>query len=64
MVRGALLLSPEQVLSRGYSITRDAQTGVVFRDARSVKRGQRLKTQLKFGEVLSTVETGSQSEKD
>jgi exodeoxyribonuclease VII large subunit len=50
------LLGPEQVLSRGYSITTDAVTGKVLREATQVKAGQRLKTRLKAGEVLSRVE--------
>jgi len=52
------LLGPEQVLSRGYSITTDAGTGRVVRDATEVANGQRLKTRLKTGEVLSRVEDG------
>ncbi len=50
------LLSPQQVLSRGYSITTDAETGKVLRDAAKVKSGQRLKTRLQKGEVVSKVE--------
>jgi exodeoxyribonuclease VII large subunit len=50
------LLSPEQVLSRGYSITTDAETGKVLRDAAKVKPGQRLKTRLQKGEIVSKVE--------
>ena len=50
------LLGPEQVLARGYSITTDAQTGKVLREAKEVKAGQRLKTRLKKGEVQSIVE--------
>jgi exodeoxyribonuclease VII large subunit len=50
------LLGPEQVLARGYSITLDAVTGRVLRDAKVVKAGQRLKTRLKAGEVLSRAE--------
>ncbi len=53
------LLGPEQVLARGYSITTDAQTGRVLRAATEVKAGQRLKTQLKAGEVISRVELGA-----
>jgi exodeoxyribonuclease VII large subunit len=52
------LLGPEQVLSRGYSITMDAASGKVLRDAARVKAGQKLKTRLKTGEVLSHAETG------
>ena len=50
------LLGPEQVLSRGYSITMDAATGKILRDAKQVKPGQRLKTRLKNGEVSSVAE--------
>jgi exodeoxyribonuclease VII large subunit len=49
------LLGPEQVLARGYSITLDAATGNVLRDAKKVKSGQKLKTRLKSGEIFSEV---------
>ena len=47
------LLGPEQVLARGYSITMDAATNKVLRDARLVKPGQKLKTRLNSGEIIS-----------
>jgi exodeoxyribonuclease VII large subunit len=50
------LLGPEQVLARGYSITTDAATGKVVREAAEVKSGQRLKTRLKTGEIFSRTE--------
>jgi len=50
------LLGPEQVLSRGYSITMDAASGTVLRDAAKVNAGQKLKIRLKSGEVLSQVQ--------
>ena len=50
------LLGPEQVLTRGYSITMDAASGKILRDAKQVKPGQRLKTRLKSGEVTSVAE--------
>ena len=50
-------LGPEQVLARGYSITMDAASGKVLRDATKVKAGQKLKTRLKKGEVLSQAES-------
>jgi exodeoxyribonuclease VII large subunit len=50
------LLGPEQVLGRGYSITRDAQSGAVLRAAAAARAGQRLKTRLKVGEIASVVE--------
>jgi exodeoxyribonuclease VII large subunit len=50
------LLGPEQVLARGYSITMDAASGKVLRNAQRVQSGQRLKTRLQAGEVLSRAE--------
>ena len=50
------LLGPEQVLARGYSITMEAESGKILREAKKVKRGQRLKTRLKDGQVRSVVE--------
>jgi len=50
------LLGPEQVLSRGYSITTDAATGKVLREAARIKAGERLKTRLKTGEIFSRAE--------
>ncbi len=50
------LLGPDQVLQRGYSSTSEAETGKVLRDANEVRAGQRLRTRLKTGEVLSRVE--------
>jgi len=49
------LLSPKSVLARGYSITRDAATGAVLRDAKNAKLGQVLRTHLHAGEIRSTV---------
>ncbi len=49
-------LGPEQVLARGYSITTDAASGKVLRDATKVKAGQKLKTRLAKGEVFSRKE--------
>ena len=50
-------LGPEQVLARGYSITTDAATGKVLRDAVKVKAGQKLKTRLGKGTVISQAES-------
>jgi exodeoxyribonuclease VII large subunit len=50
------LLGPEQVLARGYSITMDAATGAVVRDAARVQPGQRLKTRLQKGTVTVRAE--------
>ena len=49
------LLGPEQVLARGYSITRDAATGRILRAAAETAPGQKLATRLNKGEVTSTV---------
>ncbi len=49
------LLSPENVLARGYSITTEAATGRVIRKAGETQPGQTLKTRLHEGEVLSKV---------
>jgi exodeoxyribonuclease VII large subunit len=49
-------LGPEQVLARGYSLTTDAATGKVLRDAAQVAVGQKMKTRLAKGEVKSTAE--------
>jgi exodeoxyribonuclease VII large subunit len=50
------LLSPLSVLDRGFSVTRDAITGKVIRNAASVKPGQKLVTQLQKGELKSVAE--------
>jgi len=49
------LLSPQTILDRGYSITRDAQTGKVIKSADSTTAGQRLTTTLAEGEIDSRV---------
>lgn len=49
------LLSPLNVLDRGYSITLDPATGKVVREAAQVKPGQALRTRLANGEVESVV---------
>jgi exodeoxyribonuclease VII large subunit len=49
------LLGPEQVLARGYSITLDAASGRILRDAHETRPGQKLRTKLEAGEVRSTV---------
>jgi exodeoxyribonuclease VII large subunit len=51
------LLGPEQVLARGYSITRDAATGRILRDAAETAPAQKLATRLQTGEVSSIVTT-------
>lgn len=51
------LLSPQQVLERGFSITQDAESGQVIRNAKQVRAGQRLKTKLAQGDVASIAES-------
>ncbi len=50
------LLGPENVLQRGYSITMDAESDEIIRDAAKVKLGQKLKTRVKSGTIHSQVE--------
>ncbi|HMJ66711.1 MAG TPA: exodeoxyribonuclease VII large subunit [Candidatus Binatia bacterium] len=50
------LLSPENVLSRGYSITTDAATRKILRNAAETKPRQIIHTRLKTGTVKSVVE--------
>ena len=50
------LLSPDNVLSRGYSITSDAVTGEIIRDVSKLKTGQSMTTRLTKGKVVSTIE--------
>ncbi len=49
------LLSPQSVLDRGYSITMESGTGVVVRRADQVRKGMRLVTRLREGEIGSEV---------
>ncbi|MGA9453130.1 MAG: exodeoxyribonuclease VII large subunit, partial [Verrucomicrobiia bacterium] len=50
------LLGPEQVLSRGYSITMNAATGKIIRRAKDVKSGENLRTRVSEGEIISRVQ--------
>ncbi len=50
------LLSPQQVLERGFSITQDAESGKVIREAGQIRAGQWLKTKLAKGEITSVTE--------
>ncbi|NBP25532.1 MAG: hypothetical protein EBU81_13485 [Proteobacteria bacterium] len=49
------LLSPQNVLDRGYSLTFDADTGALVRQAQGLVPGRRLQTRLQSGEVSSVV---------
>jgi exodeoxyribonuclease VII large subunit len=50
------LLSTENALARGYSITMDARSGKIIRAAGAVRAGQRLRTKLKSGEITSVAQ--------
>lgn len=50
------LLSPEHTLARGYSITMDAATGRIIRDAAETRPGQALHTRVQRGTFRSRVE--------
>ena len=50
------LLSPENVLARGYSITQDRASGKIIRRAGEIKPRQKLRTRLSEGQVDSTAE--------
>lgn len=50
-------LNPLRVLQRGYSVTRDAETGQIVASLEALQVGQRLETQLADGVVTSRIET-------
>lgn len=50
------LLSPDQILARGYSITQDTATGRIIRDAAETRPGQALTTRVSRGTFRSRVE--------
>ena len=50
------LLGPDNTLARGYSITTDADTGRIIRQASETKKGQRLQTQVQRGKINSRIE--------
>jgi exodeoxyribonuclease VII large subunit len=49
------LLGPEQVLARGYSITRRESDGKIVRAANEVRPGEKLRTRLQSGEIRSVI---------
>ena len=49
------LLNPQNVLNRGYSITTRADDGKALTDAAQVRKGDRIRTRLRTGEVESDV---------
>jgi len=50
-------LSPLAVLARGYTITQDAKTGKVLRDASQLRVGSVIRTRLSAGQATSKVES-------
>jgi exodeoxyribonuclease VII large subunit len=48
-------LSPLAILSRGYSITFREDTGGILKDAGEVRPGQRLRTRVHRGAIVSEV---------
>ena len=59
IVRQLELLNPLQILGRGYSVTQDAETGHILRNAKQVKVGDMLETILSSGTIESRVERSS-----
>lgn len=54
--RSLALLGPQNILNRGYSITREMDSGRVVRDPSVIRAGQRLKTAVQRGELISVKE--------
>ncbi|MGH7881440.1 MAG: exodeoxyribonuclease VII large subunit, partial [Candidatus Dormibacteraceae bacterium] len=55
-------LSPHAVLARGYSITSDATSGAVLRDAQATNRGQRVKIRLAVGQLQAQIEENGEND--
>lgn len=53
--------NPEQVLRRGYSITRDARTRRIIRSVEEIRAGLRTVTQLHDGEFRATADDPRQA---
>lgn len=49
-------VSPLATLGRGYSITRNLDTGELIRDAAAIKKGTRIETRLEKGRLICNVE--------
>lgn len=56
LTAGLAHLNPLGILSRGYSITRKASSGVVLKNAAEAAAGELITTRLHIGEILSRVE--------
>jgi exodeoxyribonuclease VII large subunit len=50
-------LSPLEVLARGYTITRDRDSGDVIRSTKQLRTGQSIVTRFASGEAVSKVES-------
>jgi len=48
-------LSPTATLQRGYSLTAEVKTGRILKDSRRVEPGQRIRTRLSRGELVSEI---------
>src|SRR5438132_5654514 len=55
-----IALSPESVLTRGYSVTRDAKSGAILRSASEAEVEQRVTIQLGSGKLAGRIEEVSQ----
>lgn len=58
------LLSPLNVLERGYSITRNAESGRLVASVGDVKKGERIATTLRDGKVISEVRDSRPNERE
>jgi exodeoxyribonuclease VII large subunit len=48
-------LNPLNILARGYSVTFSLPEGKIIKDALSLKSGDRIKTKVHKGEIVSSV---------
>ena len=55
-------LSPLNVLSRGYSLTRKEGETAMLHEAKQVRSGERIVTRLQRGEIISRVEETNEGE--
>jgi len=60
MSRVLSVIGPEQVLARGYSITRNKKTGEIIKSKTQVKGGEKLVTRVTDGQIESTAQDPNQ----
>jgi len=60
MARVLGAIGPEQVLARGYSITRNKKTGEIIKSKTQVKGGEKLVTRVTDGQIESTAQDPNQ----